>query len=184
MDHDAALVELMEPAAAVPVELDAGDTTASEATVVGWGMDEDGNYPRQLRATDLDVVANADCNIGIKTIYAKALKSSVADLASQYRIRPDAGDRIGDELAQNIADPLTSTMLCAGLKSGKRDSCYGDSGGPLLADRNGKPVQLGIVSWGEGPADSEIKCGHQDVYGVYSRVASFKEWLQSTIAGG
>ena len=45
---------------------------------------------------------------------------------------------------------------------------------------DGKPVQLGIVSWGEGPADSEIKCGHEDVYGVYSRVASFKDWIATT----
>ena len=41
-------------------------------------------------------------------------------------------------------------------------------------------MQLGIVSWGEGPADAEVKCGHEDVYGVYSRVASFKDWIAAT----
>jgi secreted trypsin-like serine protease len=80
-----------------------------------------------------------------------------------------------------IATPLTPTMLCAGLRSGQRDACYGDSGGPLLATVGGKPVEVGIVSWGEGPADEKVKCGHKDLYGVYSRVASFKDWILSHV---
>ena len=56
------------------------------------------------------------------------------------------------------------------------------STGPLIADIGGKPTQLGIVSWGEGPADDDVKCGHEDVYGVYSRVASFADWIKSHLA--
>jgi secreted trypsin-like serine protease len=52
---------------------------------------------------------------------------------------------------------------------------------PLVANVDGKPLQLGIVSWGEGPADSEVNCGHQDVYGVYSRVSSFKDWIEARV---
>ena len=44
---------------------------------------------------------------------------------------------------------------------------------------DGKPVQLGIVSWGEGPAEAEVKCGHEDVYGVYSRVSRYKDWIEA-----
>ncbi len=183
MDHDAALIELAEPVSLPPVALDTVGAPVAKATVLGWGMNEEGDYPRQLLETDLDVVAADACNISIKAIYAKALRAGIDDLAAQYRIKPEEGVRVADELAQNIADPLTGTMLCAGLKSGKRDACYGDSGGPLVADIGGKPVQLGIVSWGEGPADAEIKCGHQDVYGVYSRVASFADWIKSHLAG-
>ncbi len=62
---------------------------------------------RQLLATDLDVVANDECNIAIKAIYAKALKSSIADLASQYRIRPDAGC---DASMFILIAPKTSTV--------------------------------------------------------------------------
>ena len=133
--------------------------------------------------TDLDVVANAECNIGIKAIYAAAVKSSVADLARQYRLKPGESDRIADELAAGLVDPLTDAMLCAGIKAGGRDSCYGDSGGPLLATEAGRPVQIGIVSWGEGPSDSEVKCGHADVYGVYSRIDNFRDWIDSHIHG-
>jgi secreted trypsin-like serine protease len=183
MDHDAALLELDSPLDLPPVALDlSGDPTVA-ATVLGWGMDEQGNYPRMLLGSQIEVVANTACNVGIKAIYATALRAGVADLAGQYRIKPADAARIGDEMAENIQNPLTDTMLCAGLETGKRDACYGDSGGALIADRNGKPVQLGIVSWGEGPATAEIKCGHQDVYGVYARVASFKDWLQFHLAG-
>lgn len=183
MDHDAALVELSEPVALAPVALDLTGDAAADVTVLGWGMDEQGDYPRRLLGSQIKVVADDACNIGIKAIYAKALHDGVADLAGQYRIKSADADRISGELAQNMQNPLTDTMLCAGLETGKRDACYGDSGGPLIADRNGKPVQLGIVSWGEGPADDEIKCGHQDLYGVYARVASFRDWLQSHLAG-
>lgn len=183
MDHDAALLELDSPVDLSPVALDLSGDVASDATVLGWGMNEQGDYPRHLLGSQLQIVANDACNIGIKAIYAKAVRAGVADLAGQYPIKPADAARIGDEMAQNIQNPLTDTMLCAGLETGKRDACYGDSGGPLLADRDGKPVQLGIVSWGEGPADDEIKCGHQDLYGVYARVASFRDWLQSHLAG-
>ena len=183
MDHDAALLELDTPLDLPPVALDLSAEPTATATVLGWGMDEQGDYPRHLLGSQLQIVANDACNIGIKAIYAKAVRAGVAELAGQYPIKPADAARIGDEMADNIQNPLTSTMLCAGLETGKRDACYGDSGGALIADRNGKPVQLGIVSWGEGPADDEIKCGHQDVYGVYARVASFRDWLQSHLAG-
>ena len=182
MDHDVALVELSEPVDAAPVALGTPGA-ATRAIVVGWGMTEDEKYPRHLLETDLDVVANAECNIGIKAIYAAAVKSSVADLARQYRLKPGESDRIADELAAGLVDPLTDAMLCAGIKAGGRDSCYGDSGGPLLATEAGRPVQIGIVSWGEGPSDSEVKCGHADVYGVYSRIDAFRDWIDSHIHG-
>jgi len=183
LDHDAALIELATPLDLTPVALDLAGTGAVSATVLGWGMDETGQYPRRLLGTDIDIVANDACNTGIKAIYAKALRSSLDALGAQYRIRPDDTARIGDEFAKTLGDPLTAAMLCAGLASGRRDACYGDSGGPLIAEIGGRPVQLGIVSWGEGPAGDEIKCGHQDVYGVYARIASFRDWLQSRLAG-
>lgn len=182
MDHDVALVELTAPVDAQPVTLGTPGA-ATHAVVVGWGMTEDEKYPRHLLETDIDLVASRECNIGIKAIYAAAVKSTVADLAKQYRLKPGEGDRIADELAAGLVDPLTDAMLCAGIKAGGRDSCYGDSGGPLLATVAGKPVQVGIVSWGEGPANSEVKCGHADVYGVYSRIDSFRDWIDSHIHG-
>lgn len=182
MDNDVALVELDSPADAPVVALDLDGAQFDTATVIGWGLTEDGDYPRHLRESSIDVVPNAECNTGIKVIYSKALRQAVTDLGTQYGIAANEVDKVGEELAKQIGDPLTGNMICAGIKQGGRDSCYGDSGGPLIAAVDGKTVQLGIVSWGEGPADSEIKCGHADVYGVYSRVASFKDWIASTMS--
>jgi secreted trypsin-like serine protease len=182
LDHDIALIELAAPVDVAPVALDFDAADIKNATVIGWGLNEDGEYPRYLLESSIDVVPNAECNTGIKVIYSKAVKQAVVDIGSQYGIAATAAETVGDELAKSIADPLTERMLCAGVKAGGRDSCYGDSGGPLVGMVGGKATQLGIVSWGEGPADSEVKCGHSDVYGVYSRVASFKDWINSRIA--
>ncbi|VDP87879.1 unnamed protein product [Echinostoma caproni] len=46
---------------------------------------------------------------------------------------------------------LTSSMLCAGYLSGVRDSCKGDSGGPLMCQAGSTGIwhQIGIVSFGK-----------------------------------
>jgi secreted trypsin-like serine protease len=181
MDHDVALVHLAKAVDIEPIQLSYGDSYEGDAVIVGWGMTEDGDYPRNLMTSDIKVVPNASCNAGIKTIYSADLKQAVKDLGTRYGISSDAAERIGDELSQQISDPLTDTMVCAGVQTGARDTCYGDSGGPLIATLNGRRTQIGIVSWGEGPSDDDVKCGHADVYGVYSRVASFKDWIESHV---
>jgi secreted trypsin-like serine protease len=179
MDHDIALVRLAEPVDLQPVALDFAAAAAGDAVVIGWGLTEDGDYPRYLQESGIAVVDNAECNGGIKVLYARALRQAVADIGERYGIPGEATGRVADELAVGIADPLTPNMLCAGVKAGGRDSCYGDSGGPLIATIAGRATQLGIVSWGEGPDDADVKCGHADVYGVYARVSSFRDWLEA-----
>ncbi|XP_046987450.1 trypsin-1-like isoform X2 [Schistocerca americana] len=61
---------------------------------------------------------------------------------------------------------FTKTMLCAGDRSGGHDSCQGDSGGPLTV--NGTLV--GLVSFWRG-------CGRPGIPGVYSNVASLRNWI-------
>ncbi|MFC0118398.1 serine protease [Pseudoalteromonas xiamenensis] len=66
---------------------------------------------------------------------------------------------------------ISSTELCAGLEKGEKDSCQGDSGGPLvIAGPNNRPLQVGVVSWGDG-------CALPNKYGVYARVSSFSAWI-------
>lgn len=69
---------------------------------------------------------------------------------------------------------LQDAQMCAGGAQG-RDSCTGDSGGPLMgsAELNGDQVHYvtGVVSF--GPRD----CGMAGWPGVYTRVSSYMSWI-------
>jgi secreted trypsin-like serine protease len=66
-------------------------------------------------------------------------------------------------------------QICAGYPDLTKDSCTGDSGGPLLAfDRAGCPYQVGIVSWGIG-------CARPGRFGIYSRVSHFMPFIRTHV---
>ncbi|XP_035915660.1 clotting factor B [Anopheles stephensi] len=66
---------------------------------------------------------------------------------------------------------IIDTMLCAGQAA--KDSCSGDSGGPLMVN-DGRWTQVGVVSWGIG-------CGKGQYPGVYTRVTAFLPWIKKNI---
>ncbi|XP_017753993.1 PREDICTED: chymotrypsin-2-like [Eufriesea mexicana] len=57
-----------------------------------------------------------------------------------------------------------------------QDACQGDSGGPLIIKKNGIPLQIGIVSYGDGNCPS-------DKPGVFTRVTAFIDWIQERVLG-
>ncbi|CAH0550473.1 unnamed protein product [Brassicogethes aeneus] len=72
-----------------------------------------------------------------------------------------------------------STQICAGGEKGK-DSCRGDSGGPLMSlekDENGNInwFSIGVVSFGPSP------CGMENWPGVYTNIAHFMPWIYSQV---
>ena len=73
-----------------------------------------------------------------------------------------------------------NTDICAGIADwdndgmtdGGKDSCQGDSGGPLICVEENQPIQVGIVSWGNG-------CAAENSAGVYVNVYAYKNWIEN-----
>ncbi|CAH1783080.1 unnamed protein product, partial [Owenia fusiformis] len=78
-------------------------------------------------------------------------------------------------LSKKDLKDLSDNMFCAS-KEGK-DTCFGDSGGPLMCrDRTTETwTQYGIASW--GPAKS---CGEGS--GVYTKVTNYLDWINTIIS--
>jgi len=79
----------------------------------------------------------------------------------------------------NRSVPITEKQICAGGSEGK-DSCGGDSGGPLQFV--GQPIQggtsyiqYGVVSFGPR------QCGSVGRPGVYTRVGHYMKWILDTL---
>ena len=66
------------------------------------------------------------------------------------------------------------SMLCATGLSGRntKDTCSGDSGGPLFSTAGGTFRLVGLTSWGND-------CGLRDYPGIYTRLTSFVNWVYS-----
>ncbi|XP_061709503.1 vitamin K-dependent protein C [Cydia pomonella] len=68
---------------------------------------------------------------------------------------------------------ITDNMVCAGR--GRRDSCAGDSGGPLLCrGQDARYYLQGITSFGDG-------CGKRGKYGIYTRTAGYVAWINNVM---
>jgi len=66
-------------------------------------------------------------------------------------------------------------FICAGYRKGGYDSCEGDSGGPMVIQREDKRFLLaGVISWGIG-------CAEPNQPGVYTRISEFREWINQIL---
>ncbi|KAG5679816.1 hypothetical protein PVAND_009354 [Polypedilum vanderplanki] len=64
---------------------------------------------------------------------------------------------------------LGASQICAGELAGGKDSCYGDSGGPMVSLAGTRKL-YGVVSWG-------IDCALPGWPGVYARVSLVRNWI-------
>ncbi|XP_071539174.1 uncharacterized protein [Panulirus ornatus] len=65
-------------------------------------------------------------------------------------------------------------MMCAGSRTGGKDSCQGDSGGPYQVQdfRSRRWFVAGVVSWG-------IQCARPENPGVYTEVSLYIDWIKN-----
>ncbi|XP_053307793.1 mannan-binding lectin serine protease 2 isoform X2 [Spea bombifrons] len=106
---------------------------------------------------------------GVTARYLKFVQVDIVDhgeCKETYRRR-------SDDANQHV---VTENMICAGFEEGGKDSCQGDSGGALafLDKTTNKWFIGGIVSWG-------VECGTKGLYGVYTKVSNYIDWIENTI---
>ncbi|CAG7684043.1 unnamed protein product [Allacma fusca] len=70
---------------------------------------------------------------------------------------------------------ILDSMVCAGHELGGKDTCRGDTGGPLILNdiKDGRTV-IGISSWGLG-------CGNPGFPGVYTNVGFYTDWIEENM---
>lgn len=119
-------------------------------TVAGWGRTEKGTWSDVKLKVDVRGVDKTHCT----QIYA-------------------------NQKANHLKRVIIPQQICAGGEK-DRDSCGGDSGGPLMSETrdskgNSFVYLAGLVSYGP------TQCGMKGWPGVYTRVSSYLDWISSKI---
>ena len=135
--HLASPVNGIRPVALVTPGVDALERPGTLATVTGWG----------------NTIQQPPGGAGIH--YPDRMREAQVPITSRAECRTAYASAGVD---------ITATMLCAGRTI--RDTCLGDSGGPLFFKAVGPGyIQAGITSWGIG-------CGATGFPGIYTRLSN------------
>ncbi|KAK5640309.1 hypothetical protein RI129_011120 [Pyrocoelia pectoralis] len=77
--------------------------------------------------------------------------------------------------SQGKKTKILDTQICAGYEQGGIDSCWADSGGPLMvASDSGEVMVVGVVSTGIG-------CARPFLPGLYTRISDYIPWVESVV---
>ncbi|MCU7917499.1 MAG: trypsin-like serine protease [Candidatus Thiodiazotropha sp. (ex Epidulcina cf. delphinae)] len=153
-DNDIALLQLETASTKMPigqasVQLDNGLSDGTNLFVAGWGLTSKGEE------------AEGSQNL----LHVEVPLRNHAQCLTAYQ--------------QTDGIAITDNMVCAGSSDGMRDSCNGDSGGPLMVrDSNNNLKLLGVVSFG-----SNQGCASATHPGVYTRVSRYQEWIDNAMNG-
>ena len=194
IDNDIALIKLAEPigqssgpVGAISVAPQGQALPKGASVVIGWGLTEENQIPVNLLETDIDIVANESCNQGIRNKVAQDLGSTLLLIGGIAKVPEQKLEEAFGTIVNAMGNPLTDNMVCAGVPSGKKTSCKGDSGGPLMVkQQDGNWLQVGVVSWGIVPlgAGGGAPCGHEQTFAVYTRLSNYFDWIAKHVRGG
>ena len=150
----------------------------AELTIVGWGMTEAKRSSMDLLETTVNAVDRNACNRVLTSARLQGgdLDRALSDLSFVFNLSPVSRKSLEQSIVQ-FGGTVTPQMICAGATVDGRDTCPGDSGGPILRRlANGQMAQVGIVSFGIG------QCGVAALPGVYTRLALYTDWMREVVA--
>jgi secreted trypsin-like serine protease len=176
---DVALVKLKTPipnAAAISYADPAEDRTllpaGAKVIVTGWGA----IWDFQAFQNAVDVMAGRRTVSERKLLANEELEAPRKLHEVDVEVIDPAECKAVYQSLQVPAFTIGDTEICATGLTGGKDSCFGDSGGPLIVatDNERGYAQVGIVSWGP-------QCGNPLYPGVYTRVSSFSNWIKQNM---
>lgn len=148
--YDVGLIRLDHPvhAPAMPIIAQGkGIAPGTDLVTTGWGNESS---------------AGSTFPTKLREVHVPYVRDS--DCSSTYPPGPD--------------EVFIKTMFCAGnLGTGGKDSCEGDSGGPISTKLSGTYTQVGIVSWG-------LVCADATYPGVYTRLAALSDSVKGQVRYG
>ncbi|KAL1777594.1 serine protease 48 [Sigmodon hispidus] len=154
LEEDIALLKLFSPvtftANILPIclpNISKQLTLPPSCWVTGWGQTKEGFYPATLQEVEV-------------FLFSKAYCEELLDPFSSYI--PD------------LEVMVKENELCAGNIHEDKDSCLGDSGGPLSCYTDGVWTLIGVVSWG-------LQCG-KPLPGIYVNVTYYQKWISVIIS--
>uniref|UniRef100_A0A0P6J6A4 Mannan-binding lectin serine protease 1 n=1 Tax=Heterocephalus glaber TaxID=10181 RepID=A0A0P6J6A4_HETGA len=161
-NHDIALVQLQEPVplgphvmpVCLPRSEPEGPAPHMLGLVAGWGISSPNVTVDEIISSGTRTLSDILQYVKLPVVPHAECKASYASRSGNYSV--------------------TENMFCAGYYEGGKDTCLGDSGGAFvtLDDLHQHWVVQGLVSWG-GPEE----CGSKQVYGVYTKVSNYMDWL-------
>lgn len=128
-------------------------------TVTGWGQTEKGNVCIIFLWNNLNILTTFVGNS------ANILQS--VELVGQ-------NNSVCDKAFAPLKITLSDEQICIGGHASK-DSCRGDSGGPLTLHDGLVNYLIGIVSFGGR------QCGTKDNPGVYTYVVKYLDWIEEVM---
>ncbi|XP_032080913.1 mannan-binding lectin serine protease 1 isoform X1 [Thamnophis elegans] len=164
-NHDIALVKLKEKVAMGPYIMPVclpqdphelgGPQANTLGLVAGWGISNPNVTVDEVISSGMQTLSDVLQYVKLPVVLHAECKTSYESRSGNYSV--------------------TENMFCAGYYEGGKDTCLGDSGGAFVIRDldNRRWVAQGLVSWG-GPEE----CGSKQVYGVYTKVSNYVDWLQ------
>ncbi len=183
------------------VDINSGSPIDVSLVCVNFGSSEICRRPkRSIPHPNFDIQHYFDNDIGLIELQTEVSSVNRVNIP-QAKLEKQPGELLtvvglgltqeGGDVASNLQEltlPKRSASGCSAygeyfksaihicMGTAGKDSCQGDSGGPLFYRHNGQIIQTGVVSWGLG-------CARDGYPGVYARVSSYTEFIQTATNG-